>query len=98
MIFRYQVETIARSHLVNTLKEYPGVTKRVLEPWAFGKFVDLCTERCNQLDVAGYVRSKHAMHDFIKKATTEYALVRIGILDKDQARLRDEMQPDKDPA
>jgi hypothetical protein len=38
------------------------------------------------------------MHDFIKKATTEYALVRIGILDKDQARLRDEMRPDKDPA
>lgn len=73
MILEHQVKWIAESHLREVLKQYPGITKTLLESSKFYKWCKLCTERANQLDLAGYVRSKWAMTNFIQKAVSAYA-------------------------
>lgn len=87
MIFPYQVKWQAEKHLRLVLKEYPGILRYVLRPHVFETWVRLCTERLNQLDLAGYVRSKAAAEQFIKAAACAYAdvqLKRYGVADQDK--------------
>jgi len=73
MIFKTQVKWIAEKHLREVLKDYPGILAYVLRRERFDRWCQLCAERLNQLDLAGYVRSKYAVDHFVKTGACMYA-------------------------
>ena len=72
MIFSYHVKDVAERFIKKVLKDYPGIQKEVLEEHQFKLFVSLLTVRCNELDTAGYVKSKFALEHFIMSGAGMY--------------------------
>lgn len=77
MIFSHEVRWTAEAHLRHILKDYKGPLDYLLHQDRFNKFVELCTHRCNQLEMAGCVPSKWALTDFIQKAARYYGKVQL---------------------
>lgn len=73
MIYPSDVKLVASHFLKTTLRSYPGLLKYLFEPHRWDLWVRMCAERCNQLDLAGYVPSKAAMNKFIEDAASAYA-------------------------
>lgn len=75
MIAKHTVQFTAEKYLRENLNKPSVISIRdqMLAPPAWPKFIELLHVRCNQLDLAGYVRSKYALDDFIKKAAWAYA-------------------------
>lgn len=77
MIYPTYVKTIAKRILTEKLSSaYPGILRELTEGQNFNRFANLCAERCNQLDTAGFigmtVNPKAALEDFIEQAALEY--------------------------
>lgn len=77
MIFPTQVKRIAEDHLRLVLGHYSSRMSFLFEPVKFDKWCRLCAERVNQMDMAGYVKSREAMVQFIESAARAYADVQL---------------------
>lgn len=77
MIFKTDVKRVAETHLNRVLSQYPGIVKSVTQGEKWEKFLSLTAEKCNQLDVAGYIPSREALADFIVKRTRSFAVTHI---------------------
>jgi hypothetical protein len=73
MIFPYQVKWVAEKYLRMLLSNYPSQLRVCMEDEKFPLWCRLCSERLNQLDLAGFVRSRAAVDHFIKTAVIAYA-------------------------
>lgn len=73
MIERYQVKFVARRYLETILKENASAKAILLAPYMFNKWVQLCTDQCNQFDKIGVVSGQPALQHFIKQAVVAYA-------------------------
>jgi hypothetical protein len=70
------------------LRNYPGLIKHLMEPHRWDLWTRLCAERCNTLEIAGYIPNKFALEKFIRDAASAYAdvqLKRLGNLKDDES-------------
>lgn len=58
MIFTTYIRPIAETYLRHYFRNYPSAVQLVLRPDLFNKWVELCRDRCNQLDLAGIIPSQ----------------------------------------
>ena len=89
MIFPSTVRQVAEPYLQGYLRDYPGLCRDVTETFKLDLFCRLTAERLNQLDLMGFLRSRDAMLQFIRRAAQAYAhkqLEKAGVL-------RGEVQP-----
>lgn len=73
MFLPYQVNWVAETFLRQLLSNYPSQLRACLEYERFPVWCRLCAERLNQLDLAGFVKSKAAAEHFIRVAVLSYA-------------------------
>ncbi len=79
MIESHQVRRVADDFLREALMiKQPGAYGRLVNSNRFGRFVELCTLRCKQLDVEGFITGKRAFEYFVKQATKEWGKRELG--------------------
>lgn len=73
MIAKREIRKVSEKYLRETLKEAPKVIKVLTHPDRYPYFIDALYLRTNQLDTAGYIRSKYALNQWVMSATNYYA-------------------------
>lgn len=77
MILKATIKKVATKHLKTVLKDYPGIIASVLQDSRWKKFIELSHERCNQMDIAGYLPTQFAFEDFVQKRTNTFAICHV---------------------
>lgn len=73
MIFPYQIKQIAEDYLKLVLAAYPDDLEYLLNPNRFSIWCRLCADRFCQFELAGWIRSRNAFRDGVRKFAAEYA-------------------------
>lgn len=93
---KWTAEQFIRSaHAKTQNPEVRQIIETIMKPPHWTKWIELLHIRVNELDLAGYIRSRYALDQFVKSATLVYADKQIELLIKRcEERERKPTQPE----